>query len=382
MRTVRLTRLVAIALSLAAMALPTVGSPVKAYAASGEMNAEEAAYAAELARLTLQERQARNLAPLGEHASLTRAAVLFAQYLAQPGVLLDHTADGRTPIQRADAQGYHTGTYWTTCGENIAGNFTTPAACFAAWMASPGHQANIITDMPSQYPARRHLATGVCIANGKTIAVQMFGVQMFLTNPSPTPTPTPTPTPKPTPTPLPTPRSATLNIAARQAGTLTVTVPVAAKARTLTVSVTGSPIVAPVSAGVLANQTKTVTLNISASTAARVATARTTDGTAAPTLRFVPRTGPTPAPGGVTPTAQVVTVTVPARVARTLTVTVPVFARARTLSISVTGAPALAPITQSLPANTSRTVRLSIPASTTMRTVTVRVSDGPRPTVL
>jgi uncharacterized protein YkwD len=52
-----------------------------------------------------------------------------------------HTSlDGRTLSQRADATGY----LWTMLGENIAAGQIGVEAVVNAWMASPGHCANIM----------------------------------------------------------------------------------------------------------------------------------------------------------------------------------------------------------------------------------------------
>lgn len=120
-----------------------------------------------------------------------RGAVLYAQFLARPGMPLSHPGDGTTPSQRASAQGYQAGAFYAASAENIASGYPTAAQCFAGWMASPGHRDNILTDMAVPTANRRHMAVGVCIANGKTTAVQMFRVQQFLSDPSPTRTTTP-----------------------------------------------------------------------------------------------------------------------------------------------------------------------------------------------
>lgn len=174
-----------------------------------------------------------------------------------------------------------------------------------------------------------------------------------------------------TPTPTPTPQRATLNIAANQQGTLTVTAPTFSKARTLTVTVTGSPTVPSSTSSVAANTAKTVNLTISKSTAARVATAMTTDGNAPPTLSFK---GSTPTP---TPKPQQTLFTIPAAKAGTLKVVAGTFSKARTLTITVTGTPAVSFAPATIAANSSKTVTLTIPKSTTSRTVTARLTDGP-----
>ncbi len=45
------------------------------------------------------------------------------------------------PWDRMTAAGY----IWNSAGENIAAGYTTPAAVMAAWMASSGHRANILS---------------------------------------------------------------------------------------------------------------------------------------------------------------------------------------------------------------------------------------------
>lgn len=54
---------------------------------------------------------------------------------------MSHTgSDGSSPGDRITRAGYT----WSTYGENVAYGYTTPEQVMAAWMASPGHKANIL----------------------------------------------------------------------------------------------------------------------------------------------------------------------------------------------------------------------------------------------
>jgi uncharacterized protein YkwD len=84
-------------------------------------------------------------------ARLTRAAQLHSQDM-QHSATMSHTgSDGSTVGDRATAQGYT----WARIGEDIAWGFSTPGSVIQAWLASPGHCANIMD------PKFRDLGTGV-----------------------------------------------------------------------------------------------------------------------------------------------------------------------------------------------------------------------------
>jgi uncharacterized protein YkwD len=78
---------------------------------------------------------------------------------------LDHSAQRWTDAMVSDEQFSHgtafmdriseVGFDWTDAGENIATGFTTPESVVNAWMASPGHCANILD------PLYREVGTGV-----------------------------------------------------------------------------------------------------------------------------------------------------------------------------------------------------------------------------
>jgi uncharacterized protein YkwD len=79
-------------------------------------------------------------APLTMHGALRCAARNHSMDMAVRDFLSHTNPDGDGPAQRLDRAGYD----WTTWGENIAWAYTTPELVMAAWMASPGHCANIM----------------------------------------------------------------------------------------------------------------------------------------------------------------------------------------------------------------------------------------------
>jgi uncharacterized protein YkwD len=125
------------------------------------------------------ERADRGLASLAIDGRLQRAA------LAHGGDMVDHLyfahdgRDGSKPADRIRAAGYlSSGGAWRI-GENLAwgtGALATPRAIVDAWMASPGHRANILQ------PAYREIGFGVIAGNpaardtGGATFVTEFGV--------------------------------------------------------------------------------------------------------------------------------------------------------------------------------------------------------------
>lgn len=74
------------------------------------------------------------------NAQLTLAAEAHSVEMATTLVMTHTGLNGSTPLQRATAAGY-LGSY---VGENLAVGFLTVASVLAAWIASPGHQANLV----------------------------------------------------------------------------------------------------------------------------------------------------------------------------------------------------------------------------------------------
>jgi len=90
-------------------------------------------------------------APLTLDARLTRAAQLHSQDMQATGIFSHTGSNGSSVGERASAQGY----VWSRIGEDIAWGFPTSRAVVQAWLASPGHCANIMD------PKFQHLGTGV-----------------------------------------------------------------------------------------------------------------------------------------------------------------------------------------------------------------------------
>ena len=78
--------------------------------------------------------------PLAWNAALTQASLVHSDDMAARN-FFDHTgSDGSNAGQRAIAAGY----VWSAWGENIAAGQPDVATVVAAWMASPGHCANVM----------------------------------------------------------------------------------------------------------------------------------------------------------------------------------------------------------------------------------------------
>jgi uncharacterized protein YkwD len=79
-------------------------------------------------------------APLTLNPTLERAALAYAQELANHGYM-DHTGrDGSSPEQRLTRSGYR----WRETGENLASGIMTAEEVVAGWLGSPHHCANLM----------------------------------------------------------------------------------------------------------------------------------------------------------------------------------------------------------------------------------------------
>jgi uncharacterized protein YkwD len=128
-----------------------------------------------------RERVAHGERPLKPDAQLRRAAQAHTESMAF-GNYFEHVGPGNnTPAARMRAVGYISSHVGFEVGENIAWGtlrLATPRAIVAAWMASPGHRANILD------PNYRQTGIGVSphppasLAHGQAGAIytQDFGV--------------------------------------------------------------------------------------------------------------------------------------------------------------------------------------------------------------
>ena len=139
----------ATAACLAALSLVAItGRP----AAAAEPGAPEVV--ARVVELTNLQRQQAGLAPLAVNPNLAQAAQGYADVLAS-GDCFAHTC-GPVPnfAQRLEDAGY---AEWRTLGENIAAGQPSAEDVVAAWMASPGHRANILN------PAYTEIGVGATV---------------------------------------------------------------------------------------------------------------------------------------------------------------------------------------------------------------------------
>ena len=116
-------------------AVPAPPSPADS-APAGPAGADPAE--SEVLSLVNSERTASGCAALAWDETLAQVARLHSADMAARDYM-DHTnPDGLTPFDRAAAAGT------TASAENIAAGQQTAADVMAAWMASPGHRANIL----------------------------------------------------------------------------------------------------------------------------------------------------------------------------------------------------------------------------------------------
>jgi hypothetical protein len=119
-------------------------------------------------KLVNAHRAALGLRTLALSPALTRSAVWKARHMATYRYMAhDDPAPpvARTIAERITACGYSGG--W---GENIAEGFPTAASVVAAWLASPGHKANI------ENPSYTVTGSGAAVATGGiTLWAQDFG---------------------------------------------------------------------------------------------------------------------------------------------------------------------------------------------------------------
>ncbi len=212
-----------VALTVGVAALACLVAPAVSETAGGDCTpgsdwpATKAALSDAALALVNQHRASVGAPALATSPTLTAAAAWKAQHMAKYGYMThDDPAPpvARTPADRLAACGYVGG--W---GENIAFGYTTAPAVVAAWLASPGHRANI------EQPA--FLATGIAAAvspSGVVYWAQEFGTTVDdglppvpppPTEPPTTTTTTTTTTPPPPTPPPPAPR---LLVAAPAAG--------------------------------------------------------------------------------------------------------------------------------------------------------------------
>lgn len=110
------------------------------------------------------------VAALAAHSALVTAARAHSQDMATRDYFSHTGLDGSSPWQRMTAAGYS----YRSAGENIAAGQRTPEAVMSAWLASPGHCANIMN------ASFRELGVGMAQSTSSTYGIywtQDFGAR-------------------------------------------------------------------------------------------------------------------------------------------------------------------------------------------------------------
>lgn len=143
----RFPRLFAAVLAVAAATIISVkpSEPAQAYSDP----------AVEVIVLTNLERSRAGLEPLTYNPNLTWAAQTYAHILATDSCWGHNCGPEPSLVGRSEQAGYSN---WLALGENLAGGQPSPQSVVNAWMASPGHRANILN--PNYTEIGVGLATG------------------------------------------------------------------------------------------------------------------------------------------------------------------------------------------------------------------------------
>jgi uncharacterized protein YkwD len=131
---------------------------------SQEESAPNADLEAAVADLVNRERGDAGCGNLEGDSRLDTAARLHAEDMAANDYFSHDSQDGRSPSDRADAQGFEGGV-----GENIAAGYPDAEAVMQGWMDSEGHRANILN---CDYEV---IGIGVADRDGTLYWVQNFG---------------------------------------------------------------------------------------------------------------------------------------------------------------------------------------------------------------
>lgn len=191
---------------LSAFLIATKAGAILLLSLAPEVAALSTISASFLVRQTNAARAEAGLPALTEHPLLVKSAKLKAEDMLRDDYFEHTSPTGKAPWKLFDDAGYN----YVYAGENLAIDFTTGEAVRAAWMKSPGHQQNILSD--------KYRDIGIAVVTGEfqgrttTVVVQHFGsLSTMPAKPRPTPAlPQPSPTPpaetkpaRPSPTPSP-----------------------------------------------------------------------------------------------------------------------------------------------------------------------------------
>ena len=139
---------------------------------------------ANIISLTNQERTAAGLNTLNANSRLASAAMAKAQNMFDEQYWDHFGPNGETPWQFIIASGYN----YVYAGENLAKGFRTSEGVVEAWMTSPTHKENILSQNYQDIGIA--VMDGVLLGKQTTLVVQMFGNLTTEVHGSTTTTPT------------------------------------------------------------------------------------------------------------------------------------------------------------------------------------------------
>ena len=183
-------------------------SPPVAAGQSSILSGEEQALLEDINSYRIQ----NGLNPLSISPTLTEAARLMSEDMANVDYFSHTDSQGRSPFQRMALVGYDCEAYNTWCGENLAAGISAGSETFELWRNSPGHNGNMLN--PNYVVAGIAAAFNQDSTYGWYWTLDMGGFDDTgqappTTTPEPTPTATaeasPTSTPQPSPTSTPQP---------------------------------------------------------------------------------------------------------------------------------------------------------------------------------
>lgn len=152
------------ALALLCSLIP-LGTPLLAHAAA---STSPTAFESSIITLTNTDRVSQGEAPLATSTLLARAAQKKADDMLANSYFAHISPLGVTPWYWFTKVGY----YYSHAGENLAVHFDDATALEAAWMASPGHRANILKGVYTQIGIG--VAHGMYQGEPTTFVVELF----------------------------------------------------------------------------------------------------------------------------------------------------------------------------------------------------------------
>jgi hypothetical protein len=123
----------------------------------------------EMLQLTNQRRAEAGLPPLTMNSQLSQAAEMKAAHMMSNNYWAHNAPDGTTPWVFIKTVGYD----YIYAGENLARGFTTASDTVNAWMASPGHRDNMLSQNYSDIGFA--VITGNLTGDETVLVVEMFG---------------------------------------------------------------------------------------------------------------------------------------------------------------------------------------------------------------